>query len=369
MAKTLSQLRTEFDQLTGEYDARFAGHSRVTRDLNDINGLINRARSIVGDLGRLPRSSERSDLEEKSKASLTLYENERKEIMRAKGFGEDFEDFDALRTEANMVFARYDRHFAAQNRATRDLGLLGEMIDDLDRVGEAMRELAPALASIPNNGAQQDIDLVADNLKMYQTERGEIIEARGVGTVDEQAAALADVANGQFKIYDDNFAGKDRVTRRPALLQRMITSLEQVLDRMKALQQQGGVSDFNRENMGIVESALGTYRAELNEVRKAREGTKFSDLQGALGGAANELVDEYRANFAGKDRKTRDLDLMTSICDRLGEVGRQMADLGRAEPTELNTNNLRIVTDTRVMYELEWRRIAEARGVRKATSA
>ena len=368
MAKTLSQLRAEVDQITGEYDARFAGHSRVTRDLNDINNLISRIRSVVGELGRLPRSSDRNALEETAKTSLTLYENERKEVMRAKSLGADFEDFDTLRTEANMVFAQYDRHFAGQNRATRDLGLLGEMIEDLERVGESMREIAPTLANIPNNGAQSDIDLVTDNVKMYQTERGEIIEARGAGTVDEQAAALAEVANAQFKIYDDNFAGKNRVTRRPALLQRMITSLEQVLERMRALEKAGNVSSFNRDNAGIVEQALSTYRLEIGEIRKAREGTKFSDLQGTLGGAANDIFDLYRANFAGQDRKTRDPALMSSICDQLAEIGRQMADLGRAEPTDLNANNLRIVTDTRVMYEREWRRIAEAKGLRQPSN-
>lgn len=368
MAKTLSQLRAEVDQITGEYDARFAGHSRVTRDLNDINNLISRIRSVVGELGRLPRSNDRTTLEDAAKTSLALYENERKEVMRAKSHGEDFEDFDVLRTEANMVFALYNRHFAGQNRATRDLGLLGEMIDDLERIGEGMRELAPAIAHIPGNGAQADIDLVADNLKMYQTERGEIIEARGAGTVDEQAAALAEVANRQFKIYDDHFAGKSRVTRRPALIQRMIANLEQVLERMKALQSQGGVNDFNRDNIGVVETALGTYRTEIAEIRKAREGTKFSDLQGSLGGDANAVFDLYRDNYAGKERKTRDLDLMSSICDQLGEIGRQMADLGRAEASEMNSNNLRIVTDTRVMYEREWQRIAEAKGVRTPSS-
>lgn len=368
MAKTLSQLRAEVDQITGEYDARFAGHSRVTRDLEDLNNLINRMRSVVGDLGRLPRSNDRTALEDNAKQSLTLYENERKEVMKAKGLGADFEDFDALRTEANMVFSQYNRHFAGQNRATRDLGLLAEMIEDLERIGENMRELAPAIAKIPNNGAQQDIDLVADTLKLYQTERGEIIEARGMGTTEEQAAALAEVANGQFKLYDEHFAGKSRLTRRPALLSRMISSLEQVLDRMRALEVRGGAGDFNRDNIKVVEGALDTYRTELSEIRKAREGTSFGDLQGSLGGAANEIFDEYRANFAGQDRKTRNLELMGAICDRLAEVGRQMADLGRAEPTDMNANNLRIVTDTRVMYEREWQRIAEARGVRAKTS-
>ena len=368
MAKTLSQLRAEVDQLTGEYDARFAGHSRVTRDLEDLNNIINRMRSVVGELARLPRSNDRTTLEDNARGSLTLYENERKEVMKAKGHGADFEDFDALRTEANMVFAQYNRHFAGQNRATRDLGLLAEMIEDLERIGEEMRELAPAIANIPNNGAKADIDLVTDTLKLYQTERGEIIEARGMGTADEQAAALAEVANGQFKLYDEHFAGKNRLTRRPALLQRMIASLEQVLDRMRTLKSQGGVGSFNDDNIGVVEGSLGTYRTELGEVRKARQGTSFGDLQGSLGGTANEIFDEYRANFAGQDRKTRSLDLMGFIADRLAEVGRQMSELGRAEPTEMNSNNLRIVTDTRVMYEREWQRIAEAKGVRTPTN-
>jgi hypothetical protein len=34
----------------------------------------------------------------------------------------------------------------------------------------------------------------------------------------------------------------------------------------------------------------------------------------------------------------------------------------------MNSNNLRIVTDTRVMYEREWQRIAEAKGVRTPTN-
>ncbi|MBK6533084.1 MAG: hypothetical protein IPF99_26885 [Deltaproteobacteria bacterium] len=39
---TLAQIRLQLDQVASEYDARFAGQSRVSRDLNDLNGLVRR---------------------------------------------------------------------------------------------------------------------------------------------------------------------------------------------------------------------------------------------------------------------------------------------------------------------------------------
>ncbi|MEZ4405900.1 MAG: hypothetical protein R3A52_05445 [Polyangiales bacterium] len=357
--RTLAQIRLELDQLSQAYDARFAGHSRVTRDVSDLDDLIQRTRRALGDLEKLPRSKDRTDLETTARDALALYQGERQAIQQAKGLGADFEDFSQLRTEANLTFAKYHRHFAGQARNTRDLGLLAEMIDDLESIEEAMAELAPGLPS--DVGAQQDLDVVRENLKMYRAERGEIIEARAMGTVAEQAGTLGEVANGQFKIYEAQFAGKARQTRRPGLIQRMVDSLQQVLDRMIALRDGGLRDDWHLQNIDVVTQSLGTYKTELEEIRKAREGTRFADLQGMLGGAANEVFEEYRKNFAGQDRKTRNLETLTNICDALAEIGRQMRDLGRAEPTEQNTRNLQIVTDQRVLFEREYEQIEQAK--------
>ena len=62
-------------------------------------------------------------------------------------------------------------------------------------------------------------------LETYRTENKEIEKARKTGTDEERASILAEVANGQFRIYQMHFAGKSRATRRPALLVRVIEQL------------------------------------------------------------------------------------------------------------------------------------------------
>lgn len=353
-------IRDQIDQIGAEYDARFAGQSRVTRDLSVLNELVNRMKRAQQDLERIQRNvpaSEFGQLRDTVRQSLQIYETERKEIMRVKSLGPDFEDFDALRTEANLAFAAYHRHFAGKPRNTRDLGLLAEIIDDLARVRDGMKELE---ANIPTgHGTREDLDLVTQNIEAYTNERGEIVEARAMGTLEEQAGGLAECANGQFRVYDTHFAGKARVTRRPALLQRMIDNLTQIQDRMRTLRDQGLRTDYNEQNIKIVEESLGTYRVELEEIRKARQTTRFTDLQANLGGAANELFKLYADNFAGQDRRTRSLQLLGDICDQLSEIGRQMWDLGRAEPTEMNDRNFQIVTEQRVMFEREYTAIED----------
>ncbi len=275
---TLSQIRQQFEQISGEYDARFAGQSRITRSLEDINNLTNRLRTLANDLAKLPRGKERDELATSVKDQVLLFENERKEIMKAKSLGGEATDFDALRTEANLVFAQYHRHFAGKSRNTRDLGLLAEMIEDLERIEEEMVELLPKVRGL--DGAQQDVDVVRSNMAMYRTERGEIVEARGMGTPDEQASALAEMANAQFKVYDTHFAGKARATRRPELLQRVIDNLVQIQDRMRSLEGNGVTGDYNKNNIGIVEDSLGTYRTELVEIQKARQGRDLPESPG-----------------------------------------------------------------------------------------
>ena len=75
---------------------------------------------------------------------------------------------------------------------------------------------------------------------------------------------------------------------------------------------------------------------------------------GMLGGAANDAFGEYRKDFEGKDRKTRDLQLLSDICDRLGEIRRQMDELSRTGPNENNDRNLEIVNAQLLGFESEW---------------
>ena len=59
-------------------------------------------------------------------------------------------------------------------------------------------------------------------------------------------------------------------------------------------------------------------------------------------------------------RKGRDTDRLSKLCDQMGEIARQMADLGRAEVHQENVRNLQIVSDNLVMLENEFDEIVKA---------
>jgi len=361
MSGSLAELKSQVEDISNTYEARFAGHSRVTRDVSEMEDLIKRTREVVAQLEALPavaRGAEADTLLVTAKENLALYQSEREAILTAKNAGPDLEDFARLGVQANFVFARYRRHFAGKSRNTRDLGLLAEMIDDLTKLQQRMQPLVNKHKGV--EGLASDLELVTNNLKMYISERGEIADARGSGTPEEQADVLAEVANGQFKVYQDHFADKSRLTRRPQLLQRMVDNLKTVKDRMDGLKKAGLRSDVNNKNVDIVDQNLKLYVTELAEIKKARASVKLYDLMMNLGGAANDVMTEYREHYAGKARKGRDLERLSKLCDQLGEISRQMADLGRAEVHQDNLRNLQIVNDNLVMLENEYEEIVKA---------
>ena len=173
--------------------------------------------------------------------------------------------------------------------------------------------------------------------------------------MDEQQLPTTDrSARWEFRLY---------VAGRTAKSLAAIDNLKQVKDRMQGLVKQGLVSESNVRNIDIVDGNLKMYATEIAEIKKGRAATKLADLMGNLGSSANDVMAEYRANYAGQDRRTRDLDLLSKLCDQLGELARQMSDLGRAEVNEMNLRNLGITTDNLVMLENEWGAIAKLQGV------
>jgi hypothetical protein len=354
------KLAQELDRLAARYESQFAGMPRSSRNLDELDAILAETKSLLARIESVPeavRPPEMTTLAGTARQNVSLYERERVLIVEANKTGPEFERFAVLASSANFAFARYRRHFAGQNRATRDLGLLGEMIEDLESVEEGM---AAIVSADKKPELAKDLDLVRRSLESYQSERGHIDEARKAGTPDERAGLLAQLANDQFRIYQNHFAGKSRSTRRPALLVRVTEELASILASMRALKSGGLASETNDNNISIVERQLATYKTELDEVRAARKGIAFGDLLGMLGGAANDVFDAFRAEFAGKDRKTRDLARLTALCDELGDVRKQMLDLGRAEPSASNDANIDIVTTQLAAFEQEYEQIVLA---------
>ncbi len=351
----------ELDRIAARYEAQFAGMPRANRNVDELDAIVADTKGVLSRIESIPEAVRPPDLGElanTARQNIALYERERKLIEDATRVGPEFERFAIHATSANFVFARYRRHFAGQSRATRDLGLLDEMLSDLQSIEEGMSEIVKAAKKTE---LSRDLDLVQKTLETYTTEREQIVQARKMGTPEERASLFAEVANAQFRIYQGHFAGKSRATRRPALLVRVVDQLAEIEKSMRALKSAGLKSDSNDNNIAIVERQLGTYRAELEEVRGARKGIAFGDLLGMLGGAANDVFDLFRAEYAGKDRKTRDLDRLSTMCDELGDIRRQMLDLGRAEPSASNDANLDIVSSQLASFEQEYEQVALAK--------
>jgi len=357
----VENLGKELEQIDREYTTDFAGHSRLTRDIGQMDRMIKRTAAIVAQVERIPSAAQGPELarvREAAVASLALYKGEREAIARAQEVGPAFEQFSTEATSANFAFARYMRHFAGKDRSTRDAALLGELVEELRQIDKRMTQLLADAQKSPE--LEKDRQVVRENLAAYQKEIDLIESAQSTGTPDEQASVLATLANNQFAVYQGHFAGEPRVSRRPALLMRVVASLKKIHARMLAIREGGLTADFNEKNIGIVEDRLKTYENELTEVRKVRQQTPMTEIMGELGGAANKLFDEYRGNFADKPRSAADAGRLANICDKLCEIRRQMVDMSLAEDSEMNHKNLDIVTEQLVMFESEFEAVIRA---------
>ncbi len=366
MAANADKLQRELDSISSDYESNFAGQSRATRDLALMDKLLARTKALVEQVEVVPTSIRGPELEairNSARDMITMYQSERAAIARAKDAGPQIQSFGEQASTANFTFALYARHFAGQNRSTRDLGLLAEMVEDLKQVEKRMHAINKEKPS-PDFG--RDIDVVSTSLQQYQRELGEIGKAQAMGTPEERANLLGGLANSQFEIYAHHFAGKSRSTRRPGLLARVVDNLKRIKADMKKLHDGGFTEEFHVKNMGIVDEQVAAYDKELGEIRKARRETPMGDILGMLGGAANELFAEYREHFAGKDRTKVELARLSRLADGLNEIRRQMIELGNVEGSDSNDQNIEIVTQQLAMFEGEYEAIATAQRTQAA---
>ncbi len=347
-------LRTRADQIHNRYAFAFAGKPRATRRLEELDAILTDARHLRDEVQRGGGDELKALLAER----LGVYEQERAAIAQVQAAGPLVRAAAVLATRANVAFGVYRRAFAGQNRRTRDLALLDDVVAWIAQI----RDDASALAvSIRDTAVHDDLDVMQRNLDAYTAERGMIAEAQQQGTPEERAGALADRANAQFETYRVHFAGRERLSRRPALLRRVIGALESIGGEMAALSSAGFEAEFHDKNRGIVAERLEAYRKELTAIGEVREKTDVDSLISALAREANAIMEEYQQHFAGKERATRDLTLLANLTDRMTEIERQMWDLDRALEDPTNARNLGIVHDMLLVYLREYDLVREAR--------
>lgn len=357
---SFKELKNQAEDVYKRYEAHFAGKPRATRDLELLDELIGELDAIVGEAKsnlEQRRDPATVSLLEMAKKNRDTYREERERIVAAKDEGPTSEAASRLTSLANLTFGRYYRHFAGEDRRTRDTALLTEIILQLERIEERMKKLVDEDGE---EGLESDLDVVRGNLDTYRDEYRAIERAQESGNAEEQASLLARLANDQFAIYQDHFAGRSRTTRRPGLLERVVNRLKRIHKKMHELKQGGLASAENDRNMETVSRKLEIYESELEQIREVRDSLSTRELAGSLGAQANEIMQEYREGFAGENRATRDLELLNQICDRIAEIAMQMRQIQREESLEMNEKNLDIVLDSWTLYESEYRKVEEA---------
>lgn len=349
-----SPLIRRLEAIHEEYRQHFAGRSRVTREPERLDRMIAQVQQI---LTEATDPAERKQGEERQ----ALYRKERAAIAEAKAGGPDVYTASVLNDWAFLALRRYGRNFAGRSRATRDLALLDELIDEQRQMLRRFDALAVGHEAGWQSGVRA---LIESNLKLLEGERPAIVQAREARKGEERMSDLARRANEQFAAYRRHFANKPRRSRHVPLLRRILANLEVILAEMKALKASGFSSDVNDANIEKVSSRVQHHTDELTRVQQAQAALNAGELSAALADAANGLFKEYREHFAGRSRTSVDPDKLHDICEQLQVVARQMEALHASSGLPANEKNRDIVLDNTKRYEREFERILEAkRGV------
>jgi hypothetical protein len=339
----------ELDRLQNSYRVRFAGHARVSRDPDELEDF----------LATLTALEARATVEEKERITRDrdLYAREVASIREAHAVPNAVPAA-RLRMWADLALHRYQRSFANQDRRTRDAQLLESLVAELESIQKEMKTLD---RKAPDQNLGAAVETLDRSLEIYRNEAEAIRTARRTGTLGEQGSRFAQLANDQFEAYREHFAGQPRISRHAPILTRIIASLEELLRGMKSLRLAGLNDPSNDNNQKIVADRIEQYRKELDMIGSQQRSTPLVDRVNALGTAANKIFQEYRENFAGKDRASRDLSKLALLGEKLWPLAKEMDTLDRTADNETNSRNLRIVTDNLLLYQREWASIKEAR--------
>ena len=350
---TVDQLRSSLAQARSSYGGQFAGQPRATRKPERLQSLIDEVNQIAVDAGGQDAelASDAANQVERWKVELAAIRD-----LQAQGPG-------ALQSALLVQWGRdnterYRRNFAGQSRATRDLGLLLEIVDQVD---SRIRDMDALQRSRP-----QDTDLKSERERLgsaLERYRNELLQLRAVrltGTREDRVGLLARLANGQFNRYRLHFANKSRISRRPALLNTIIQVLEEIQGEMITLRDTGSPLPQNQQNIEIVGRHLTTYRTERDALKRTHDGAVRSDRVSALAQAANQVMADYRSEFLGHPRSTRDPARLNELWELLWPIALDTEEQAKKDDSAPVAGNMQAIHDALRLYEREWRLVSEA---------
>ena len=333
MPHKAAELLKQLDELHLRFQLHFADHVRLTRDLRLLDALIAEGHAIAAQAAEVaPQQPDENwlRLNLAMERRLEVYAETRGAIAQAHAVaGLRDREASLLTGRGRLVLHRYVRHFAGQNRRTRDPGLLQEMIDDLLQLWRQLEPLAKRL-QVPS--VAEEVSAVGQFIGFFMAEREELQKAWRSGSRLEQADGQAEVLANLQDAWQALVVPTPRPLRRLGLLDRLIGTLDHAL---------GGLMALRHANMPDTHEALVQKASELL-VQWHDERAVTADVQAlapppmpelrALGRA---LFQEWRLRIAG-DKAKRDRVWLAVQCDRLEEVERLLTSLaGGLEDAEL----------------------------------
>ncbi len=185
---TISSLRSSGEQgeradylasaantLFEDYARFFAKKQRRSRSLTRLRGMIDELKNIHDQMNALKAAGFENDSNSRNSDivadRIRFYEREWSAIQESRREGSFDELVTSLGAAANQVFSQYRTSFAGQDRATRDLVLLGTLCDELHDLARQMDQLDRVR---DNDQNQHNLAVVLDQLRTYSREFREI---------------------------------------------------------------------------------------------------------------------------------------------------------------------------------------------------
>lgn len=346
------QIREESDKLHSSYQRNFGGLPRITRDASLLQDILNQTQRLVS---RAPAGS--NELRQTLEARVTLYANELARVQEDQARGPYAMAAARVASDANSAFHRYRRHFAGRGRWSRDTDLLRELIEELELAAKSFVTVAQHWS---DPQVTQDQETVANSKNLYSSEIDEIEKSRQSLNEEQVVSMTAEWANELFGVYRSQFAGLPRLSRRPALLERLVSQLRQVEATMSEAIAGGNKNESLIGNVELVRQQVATWTSELASIVDTRANTDIHALVDALVQEYESVWELYGKEFAGQSRNTRDLALLSGLVDRSDEVARQARELHRAYELDATKSLVGLARDQRITLQREYDMVEQA---------
>ena len=263
---------------TDRYERHFAGQSRNTRDSALLSELIVDAKLWVAksqkhlsDHEDEFEESAQQDLQaeiDRLKERVVLYEGELKAVASAQSDGDSTQQSDLLAYLANQNFTLYRAHFGGLPRNSRRLETLERVTSNLDAIRNHMKRLQRE--GLDTERHLQNLKVVEHNLNSYRSEEEQIQSTQNSMSYDQWIEALSEGTQKVHAVYQEEFAGKNRSTCDPVLLNVLCDQLYDLAYQMRPFLQ----SSPHAEERALLQNTLDQFRVYHREYLLVSEAVK-----------------------------------------------------------------------------------------------